>query len=91
MRHQSNGTNRSTLELVYRICRNFLNSLHYEENITLYGAERLKVVYKNKDSLLYRIKTTDQYENRTIIKHLLDISDYPVDLFLHEKPKMMYC
>ena len=50
-----------------------------------YGSDRLKVVYKDSDSLFYRIKTTDLYEDMSTFKHLLDHSDYPEDHFPHDK------
>ena len=39
-----------------------LYKFHYEEMLPRYGADRLKVVYKDADSLLYRIKTEDLYK-----------------------------
>ena len=39
--------------------------------------ESLKVVYKDTDSLLYRIETDDLYSDMESSKHLLDLSDYP--------------
>ena len=50
-----------------------------------YGSDRSKVVHKDKDSLLNRIKTADLYEDMSNFKHLLDLSDYPADHFLHDK------
>ena len=58
---------------------------HYEETLPRYGSDRLRVVYKDTDSLLYRIKTADLYEDMSTFKHLLDLSDYPEDHFLHDK------
>ena len=62
-----------------------LYKFHYEEMLPRYGSDRLKVVYKDTDSLLYRIKTADLYEDMSTFKHLLDLSDYPEDHFLHDK------
>ena len=62
-----------------------LYEFHYEELIPRYGSDRLKVVYKYTDSLLYRIKTADLYEDMSTFKHLLDLSDYLEDHFLHDK------
>ena len=62
-----------------------LYKFHYEEMLPRYGSDRLKVVYKDTDSLLYRIKTADSYEDMSTFKHLLDLSDYPEDHFLHDK------
>ena len=39
--------------------------------------DSLKVVYKDTDSLLYRIETDDLYSDMESFKHLLDLSDYP--------------
>ena len=62
-----------------------LYKFHYEEMLPRHGADRLKVVYKDTDSLLYRIKTEDLYKDMATFKHLLDLSDYPADHFLHDK------
>ena len=62
-----------------------LYKFHYEEMLPRYGADRLKVVYKDTDSLLYRIKTEDLYKYMATFKHLLNLSDYPADHFLHDK------
>ena len=62
-----------------------LYKFYYEEMLPRYGSDRLKVVYKDTDSLLYRIKTADLYEDMSTFKHLLDLSDYPEDHFLHDK------
>ena len=62
-----------------------LYKFHYEEMLPRYGSDRLKVVYKDTDSLLYRVKTADLYEDMSTFKHLLDLSDYPEDHFLHDK------
>ena len=37
----------------------------------------LTVVYKDTDSLLYRIQTDDLYSDMESFKNLLDLSDYP--------------
>ena len=58
---------------------------HYKEMLPRYGSDRFKVVYKDTDSLLYRIITADLYEDMSTFKHLLDLSDYPEDHFLHDK------
>ena len=50
-----------------------------------YGSDWLKVVYKDADSLLYRIQTNDLYEDMSTFKHLPDLSDYPEDQILHDK------
>ena len=57
----------------------------YEEILPRYGSDRLKVVYKDTDSLLFRIKTADLYEDMSTFKHLHDLSDYPEDHFLRDK------
>ena len=50
-----------------------------------YGSDRLKVIHKDTDSLLYRITTAHLYEDMSTFKHLLDLSDYPEDHFLHDR------
>ena len=62
-----------------------LYNFHYEEMLPRYGSDRLKVVYKDTDSLLYRIKIADLYEDMSTFKHLLDLSDYPENHFLRDK------
>ena len=62
-----------------------LHKFHYEEMRPRYGSDRLKVVYKDTDSLLYRIKAADLKEDMSTFKHLFDLSDYPEDHFLHDK------
>lgn len=61
-----------------------LYKFHYEQMKPRYGA-KLKVCYKDTDSLLYRIETTDLYADMLTFKHLLDLSDYPESHFLHDK------
>ena len=61
-----------------------LYKFHYEEMKPRYH-QNLKVCYKDTDSLLYRIKTKDLYTEMASFKHLLDLSDYPVTHFLHDK------
>ena len=62
-----------------------LYKFHFEEMLPRYGSDRLKVVYKDTDSLLYRIKTVELFEDMSTSKRLLDLSDYPEDHFLHDK------
>ena len=62
-----------------------LYKFYYEELLPRYGSYRFKVVYKDTDSLLCTIKTADLYEDMSSFKHLLDLSDYPEDHFLHDK------
>ena len=62
-----------------------LYKFHYEEMLPRYGSDRLKVVYKDTNSFLYRIKTADLYEDMSTFKHLPDLSDYPEDHFLQDK------
>ena len=47
--------------------------------------DKIKVCYKDTDSLLYRIETDHLYSEMATFKHLLDLSDYPADHFLHDK------
>ena len=50
-----------------------------------YGSDRLKIVYKDTESLLYRIQTIDLYADMSTFKHLLDLFDYPEDHILHDR------
>ena len=52
-----------------------LYKIHYEEMLPRYGSDRLKKVYKDTDSLLYRIKTVELYEDMSTSKQLVDLSD----------------
>ena len=61
-----------------------LYRFHYEEMKPRYG-DRLKVCYKDTDSLLYRIETNYLYSEMHGFKHLLDLSDYTETHFLHDK------
>ena len=53
-----------------------LYEFHYNEMKPNFG-EGFKVVYKDTDSLLYRIDTDDFYSDMESFKHLFDLSDYP--------------
>ena len=53
-----------------------LYHFHYKEMKPRYG-KRICFTYKDTDSLLYRVKTEDLYEDMYEFKHLLDLSDYP--------------
>ena len=48
-----------------------------------YG-DSLAVVYKDTDSLLYRIETDDFYMDMKNFAHLLDLSEYPKNHKLHD-------
>ena len=50
-----------------------------------YWSDEPKVAYKNTDSVLYLIETTDLNKIMTSLKHLLDLSDYPQDHFPHNR------
>ena len=52
--------------------------------IPRYSASRLKLAYKDTDSLLYCIETENLYDDMASFKHLLDLSDYPRDHFLYD-------
>ena len=49
-----------------------------------YSSSQLKVAYKDTGSLLYLIETPDLYNDMASFKHLLDLSDYPQEHFLHD-------
>ena len=61
-----------------------LYKFHYEVMIPRYTAARLKLAYKDTDSLLYCIETNDLYQDMAYFKHLLDLSDYPREHFLYD-------
>lgn len=61
-----------------------LYKFHYDEMKPRFG-DKIKVCYKDTDSLLYRIETADLYSKMGTFKHLLDLSDYPPEHFLHDK------
>ena len=46
---------------------------------------KIKVCYKDTDSLLYRVENENLYSEMATFKHLLDLSDYPEEHFLHDK------
>ena len=49
-----------------------LYKFHYEEMVPRYSSDRLKVAYKDTDSLLYLVETSDLYKDMESFKHLLD-------------------
>ena len=62
-----------------------LYKFHYEEMLPRNGSDWLKVVYKDTDSLLYRIQTNDLYADMSTFEHLPNFFDYPKDHILHDK------
>ena len=58
------------------LSKNVLYKFHYIEMKPTFG-DSLEVVYKNTDSLLYRIETDDLYSDLESCNHLFDLSDYP--------------
>ena len=61
-----------------------LYKFHYEEMKPRFG-DKIKVCYKDTDSLLYRVETENLYSEMATFKHLLDLSDYPEEHFLHDE------
>ena len=59
-----------------------LYKFHYEQMVPRYSATKLKLAYKDTDSLLYCVETENSYQDMAGFKHLLDLSDYPKDHFL---------
>ena len=49
-----------------------------------YSSSQMQVAYKDTDSLRYLIETPDLYNDMASFKHLLDLSDYPQEHFLHD-------
>ena len=47
--------------------------------------DKIKVCYKDTDSLLYRVETENLFSEMATFKRLLDLSDYPEEHFLHDK------
>ena len=60
-----------------------LYKLHYEQMVPRYSAAKLKLAYKDTDSLLYCVETENLYQDMAGFKHLLDLSDYAPDHFLY--------
>ena len=58
------------------LSKSVLYKFHYNEMKPKFG-DSLKVVYKDTDSLLYRIETDHLYSNMESFKILFDLSDYP--------------
>ena len=46
-----------------------LYKFHYEEMVPRYSSDRLKVAYKDTDSLLYLVETSDLYKDMESFKH----------------------
>ena len=61
-----------------------LYKFHYEQMVPRYSAAKLKLAYKDTDSLLYCVETENLYQDMAGFKHLLDLSDYPKDHFLYD-------
>ena len=61
-----------------------LYKFHYEQMVPRYSAAKLKLAYKDTDSLLYCVETENLYQDMASFKHLLDLSDYPKDHFLYD-------
>ena len=53
-----------------------LYGFHYKKMKPRYG-DSITVVYKDTDSLLYRVETNNLYSDMGNLKHLFDLSDYP--------------
>ena len=60
-----------------------LYQFHYCEMEPRYG-DSLTVVYKDTDSLLYRMETDDLYMDMKNFAHLLDLSEYPKNHKLYD-------
>ena len=61
-----------------------LYKFHYEEMVPHYPSIQLKVAYKDTDPPLYLIETPGLCNDTATFKHLLDLSDYPQEHFLHD-------
>ena len=47
--------------------------------------KKARVMYRDTDSLFYEIETDDIYEDLAQLKHVLYLSDYPRDHYLHSE------
>ena len=61
-----------------------LYKFHYEEMKPRFG-DKIKVRYRDTYSFLYRVETENLFSETATFKHLLDLSDYPEEHFLHDK------
>lgn len=50
---------------------------HYEEILPTYGADKVKLILTDTDSLVYQIETEDLYADMRKKSHLYDFSNYP--------------
>ena len=69
---------------VLDLSKQSLYKFHYEGMKPCFG-DKIKVCYKDTDSLLYRVETENLYSAMATFKHLLDLSDYPEEHSLHDK------
>ena len=60
-----------------------LYGFHYDKMRPRYG-NRILVVYKDTDSLLYRVETNNLYKDMAQFKHLRDLLEYPSDHVLYD-------
>ena len=61
-----------------------LYKFQYEQMVTRYSAAKLKLAYKDTDSLLYCVETENLYQDMAGFTHLLDLFDYLPDNFLYD-------
>ena len=54
-----------------------LYKFHPEEMVPGFSSDRLKVAYKDTDSLLYLVELSDLNKDMESFKHLLDLCDFP--------------
>ena len=61
-----------------------LYKFHYDEMKLRFG-DKIKVCYKDTDSLLCTVETENLYSEMATFMHLLDLGDYLEEHFLHDK------
>lgn len=57
-------------------------NFHYNHMIRKYGAEKVKLLFTDTDSLMYQIQTEDVYKDMQEDQDLFDTSEYPPEHFL---------
>ncbi|KAK9803622.1 hypothetical protein WJX72_006416 [[Myrmecia] bisecta] len=68
------------LELSKRIMYDF----HYDHMLRIYGADKLKLLFSDTDSLCYLVETEDVYRDMAAAKHLYDLSGLPKNHWLYD-------
>ena len=56
-------------------------NFHYNHMLRKYGAEKIKLLFTDTDSLMYQIQTEDVYKDMQEDQDLFDTSEYPPEHF----------